>query len=161
LLLTQNPGHTARKFSLTASPFGSLSAKYRPDVLNNFNIKQPAFIFEININTLIENLSEAKMFVPIPKFPFTDRDITLIVDNPITQAGDIIEKVNLFQEELMEDICVLDVYSGKPIPDGKKSISLRIVYRSFTETLSDQSGQPPSSTTDRPDYEKFDATLPV
>ena len=100
------------------------------------------------------------MFVPIPKFPFTDRDITLIVDNDV-QAGDILAKVRLFEEKLMEDISVLDIYSGKPIPDGKKSISLRIVYRSFTETLSDKKiNLVHQQLTDRI-IQKFNATLPV
>jgi phenylalanyl-tRNA synthetase beta chain len=140
-------------------PFG-LIGEVAQNVLNNFNIKQPAFIFEINVSAFIENLSETKMFVPIPKFPFTDRDITLIVDNDV-QAGDILAKVQLFQEELMEDISILDVYSGKPIPDGKKSISLRIVYRSFTETLSDKKiNLVHQQLTDRI-IEKFNATLPV
>ena len=100
------------------------------------------------------------MFVPIPKFPSTDRDITLIVDNYL-QAGDIIEKAMSFQEKLMEDICILDVYSGKPIPAGKKSISLRINYRSYTETLSDQEvNLIHRQLTDRI-IKKFNATLPV
>ncbi|MBC2714200.1 MAG: phenylalanine--tRNA ligase subunit beta [Desulfobacteraceae bacterium] len=151
-------GHTAQ-ILLDGNPFG-LIGEIDATVLNNFNIKQPAFIFELNINTFISNLPETKMFVPIPKFPFTDRDITLIVDNHV-QAGDIIEKVKFFEEKLMEDICVLDVYSGKPIPAGKKSISLRIIYRSFTETLSDQHvNLVHQQLTDRI-IQKFNATLPV
>ncbi len=151
-------GHTAQ-ISIKGQPLG-LIGEITPDVLNNFNIKQPAFIFEINVNTFIANLPETKMFVPIPKFPFTDRDITLIVDNDV-QAGDILEKVRFFKEKLMEDICILDIYSGNPIPSGKKSISLRIIYRSFTETLSDrQINLVHQQLTDRI-IQKFNATLPV
>jgi len=151
-------GHTA-EILINGSSLG-LIGEVSPEVLKNFSIKQPAFIFEINVNTLVSNLLGTKMFVPIPKFPFTDRDITLIVDNNV-QAGDILEKVRLFEEKLMEDICILDVYSGKPIPDEKKSISLRIVYRSYTETLSDQQvNLVHQQLTDRI-IQKFDATLPV
>ncbi len=151
-------GHTAQ--ILFNGNFFGLIGEVSPMVLNNFNIKQPAFIFEINVNAFISNLKESKMFVPIPKFPFTDRDITLIVDNHV-QAGDIIAKVKTFEEKLMEDICILDVYSGNPIPAGKKSISLRIVYRSFTETLSDQQvNLVHQQLTDRI-IQKFNATLPV
>ncbi|MDA3894620.1 MAG: phenylalanine--tRNA ligase subunit beta, partial [Desulfobacteraceae bacterium] len=151
-------GHTAQ-ILINGMPLG-LIGEITSDVLNNFNIKQPAFIFEININTFIANLPETKMFVPIPKFPFTDRDITLIVDNDV-QAGVILDQIRFFEEKLMEDICVLDVYSGKPIPAGKKSISLRIIYRSFTETLSDrQVNLVHQQLTDRI-IQKFNATLPV
>ncbi len=151
-------GHTA-KILLDGQPIG-LIGEAAPAVLNNFNIKQPAFIFEINVNRFLSNLPETKMFVPIPKFPFTDRDITLIVDNPV-QAGDILDKVKLFDEKLMEDIRILDVYSGPPIPAGKKSISLRVVYRSFAETLSDQQvNLVHQQLTDRI-IQEFNATLPV
>lgn len=151
-------GHTAQ-ILIDGNPLG-LIGEVAPLVLNNFNIKQPAFIFEINVNAFISNLTETNMFVPIPKFPFTDRDITLIVDNHV-QAGDIIEKVKLFEEKLMEDICILDVYSGIPIPVGKKSISLRIVYRSSEKTLSDQQiNLVHQQLTDRI-IQKFNATLPV
>jgi phenylalanyl-tRNA synthetase beta chain len=151
-------GHTAQ-ILINGMPLG-LIGEITPDVLNNFNIKQPAFIFEINVNTFIANLPETKMFVPIPKFPFTDRDITLIVDNDV-QAGDILDKVRFFEEKLMEDICVLDVYSGKPIPVGKKSISLRIIYRSFTETLSDRQVNLVHQQLTGRIIQKFNATLPV
>ena len=151
-------GHTAQ-ILIKKKPIGRMG-EVSPQVLENFDIKQPAFIFEINIDTFIEELTETRMFVPIPKFPSTDRDITLIVDNHI-QAGDIIEKAMTFDEKLMEDICILDVYSGKPIPSGKKSISLRINYRSYTETLSDQAvNLLHRQLTDRI-IKEFNATLPV
>ncbi len=151
-------GHTAQ-ILIKEKPIG-IVGEVTPLVLENFDIKQPAFIFEINIDTFIEELTETRMFVPIPKFPSTDRDITLIVDNHV-QAGDIIEKAMSFQEKLMEDICILDVYSGKPIPSGKKSISLRINYRSYTETLSDQEiNLIHHQLTDRI-IKEFNATLPV
>ncbi|MFZ2630586.1 MAG: phenylalanine--tRNA ligase subunit beta [Desulfosalsimonadaceae bacterium] len=133
------PGRTAR-ILCNGIPVGVIG-EIAPAVLANFNVKQPAFIFELNVSTLIARESAAKMFVPVPKFPSTDRDITLIVDSHI-QASDIIDKAKFLQENLqkkwIEDIGILDVYSGQPIPSGKKSISLRITYRSFTETLADQ-----------------------
>ena len=133
------PGHTAQ-IICNGVPAG-LIGETAPAVLASFDAKQPAFIFELNVSTLISLPSGAKMFAPIPKFPSTGRDITLIVDNHI-QASDIINKAKSLQENLpekwMEHISILDVYSGQPIPPGKKSISLRITYRSFTETLADQ-----------------------
>jgi phenylalanyl-tRNA synthetase beta chain len=133
------PGSTARVL-INGSPIG-LIGELAPDALANFNIRQPAFIFELNISALIAHETAAKMFVPIPRFPSTDRDVTLIIDNHI-QVADIIDKVKFLQENLpekwIEDIGILDVYCGQPIPSGKKSISFRITYRSFTETLMDQ-----------------------
>jgi len=133
------PGSTARVL-INGSPIG-LIGELAPAALANFNIRQPAFLFELNVSALIAHETAAKMFVPIPRFPSTDRDVTLIIDNHI-QVSDIISKVKFFQENLpekwIEDIAILDVYCGQPIPPGRKSISFRITYRSFTETLSDK-----------------------
>ena len=151
-------GHTAQILH-NGTPLGIIG-EAAPDVLDNFNIKQPAFLFEINVNQFISLLPETKTFVPVPRFPFADRDMTLIVDNTV-QAGDILETVKLFKEPLVEDIRILDVYSGDPIPAGKKSVSLRVVYRSFTETLSDrQVNQIHQALTDRI-IQAFNATLPI
>jgi phenylalanyl-tRNA synthetase beta chain len=150
-------GHSAQIF-LNSTPIGIIG-EAAPDVLDNFAVRQDAFLFEINVSRLISLLPEANTFVPIPRFPFTDRDMTLIVDNNV-QAGDILETVRRFKEALMEDIRVIDVYKGDPIPAGKKSISLRAVYRSFTETLSDQQvNRVHQELTDRI-IQEFNATLP-
>jgi phenylalanyl-tRNA synthetase beta chain len=133
------PGSTAR-ILINGAPIGMIG-EIAPAALANFNIRQSAFIFELNVSDLIAHETTTKMFVPIPRFPSTDRDVTLIIDNHI-QIADIIDKVKFLQENLpekwIEDIGILDVYCGQPIPSGKKSISFRITYRSFTETLSDQ-----------------------
>lgn len=133
------PGHTAQVLCAGA-PVG-LIGDLSPAALAGFNLKQPAAIFELNVSALMGHLSNTKRFAPVPRFPSTDRDITLIVDNHF-QAIDIINKAKAFQaafaEKWIEDIGILDVYSGQPIPSGKKSISLRVTYRSFTETLADQ-----------------------
>jgi len=133
------PGNTARVI-VNGAPIGIIG-EIATAVLSNFNIRQPAFIFELNACDLIAHETAAKIFVPIPRFPSTDRDVTLIIDNNI-QISDIIDKAKFLQENLeekwIEDIGILDVYKGQPIPSGKKSISFRITYRSFTETLMDQ-----------------------
>jgi len=127
-------GHTAEIF-VDQNMIGHIG-EVKQSVLEQFGISQAVFVFEINVSALIPLLPEITTFKPIPKFPSVDRDITLIVDNHI-QAGDIVNKVKLLQESLMEDISIFDIYTGNPIPTNKKSISLRITYRSHTETLSD------------------------
>jgi len=137
-----------------------LAGEVNAEVLSDFNVRQPTFIFELLVSPILSGFKENRMFAPIPRFPFTDRDITLIVDNHV-QAGDILEKVKWFGEKLMEDIRILNVYTGSPIPSGKKSISLRIVYRSYSETLSDQQvNRVHQQLTDRI-IQEFNATLPV
>jgi phenylalanyl-tRNA synthetase beta chain len=151
-------GHSARILH-NQTPIG-LVGEVAAEVLSAFNSRQPAFIFELQVPPILSSFEKIREFAPIPRFPFTNRDITLIVDNHV-QAGDILAKVKLFGEDLMETIQIIDVYCGSPIPPGKRSISLRIVYRSHAETLSDQQvNLVHQQLTDRI-IQKFNATLPV
>jgi phenylalanyl-tRNA synthetase beta chain len=51
--------------------------------------------------------------------------------------GAIISEIKKSDIDIIEDISVFDVYSGKPIEEGKKSLSIRITYRSHEQTLED------------------------
>jgi len=73
----------------------------------------------------------------ISKFPATSRDVTLIAGKDV-ETGRIIKEVENFGEELIESIHLFDVFEGDPIPDGKKSVSFRITYRSIEGTLQDE-----------------------
>ncbi|MFO7930186.1 MAG: phenylalanine--tRNA ligase subunit beta [Desulfosalsimonas sp.] len=129
------PGRTAQL--RTGEVFLGLIGEIRSSVLRRFGIKQPAFVFEIHLEALVSCLPDTPAFRPIPRFPAVTRDVTLIVDNSM-EAGRIIEHARAADTELIEDVFLFDVYSGKPIAEGKKSISLRLVYRSFTQTLQDE-----------------------
>jgi phenylalanyl-tRNA synthetase beta chain len=128
-------GHTAeiRADGKSIGRIGELTAA----VVDRYDLKQTAFVFELNISDLLPLLSDTITFAPVPRFPAAERDITLIVDKT-APAGDILQKAADCREALMEKVSLFDVYSGDPIPAGKKSISLRITYRSPHETLSDQ-----------------------
>jgi len=76
-----------------------------------------------------------RLFQPIPRFPATARDIALIVDVAVShqQAADIIKGFSL-----VKDVAIFDVYSGKQVPAGKKSLAYRITYQSPDRTLTDE-----------------------
>lgn len=107
------------------------------DILRQFDLKQPAFMFEIDVHKLSGHVPDIYETKPISKFPATSRDITIIVDEDV-ETGRLLEEVNGLKEKLIENINIFDVYKGDPIPDGRKSISFRIRYRSLEETLQDE-----------------------
>jgi len=74
------------------------------------------------------------MYQPIPRFPAMVRDIALILDEKVThqQVLDIIKSF-----PLVTQAAIFDVYSGKQVPPGKKSLAYRIVYQSPTQTLTE------------------------
>jgi phenylalanyl-tRNA synthetase beta chain len=133
------PGHTARILSSEA-PLG-LIGEIHPEVLANYDLKQPAFLFELNFDQLVPLLKETIQSRPIPKFPAIFRDITIIVDNDIETQKIVAEGYRQAQE-LVESFNLLNVFEGKPIAEGKKSVSLRVTYRSATKTLQDEDVAP-------------------
>ncbi len=132
------PGYSAR--IMVDDNLIGLLGEIHPLVLQNYDLKQKAYVFELDFDKLtgiVPDMSNIKLAQPIPKFPATSRDITLIVDKDI-EAFTIIKSVEILNENLVESLHLFDVYEGSPIPAGKKSISLRITYRSAFETLEDE-----------------------
>jgi phenylalanyl-tRNA synthetase beta chain len=113
-----------------------LLGEIHPRALHRFDLKRTAYIFELNIDRLLPLIPDTKSFRPIPKFPVVTRDVTLIVDRSI-ESGKILQCIEQMNEELIEALQLFDVFEGKPIPAGRKSISFRIIYRSLTRTLED------------------------
>lgn len=106
-------------------------------VLNNYNLKQTAFVFELDVEMLGQRVGDAEQMAPIPRFPATARDITLIVEQQVESAR-LLEAVAQFDEQLVDALHLFDVFTGDPIPAGKKSISFRVIYRSAERTLEDE-----------------------
>jgi len=108
----------------------------RDDVLQAMGIKQPVFFLECDLE-LVASLPRAKKsFTPIPKFPMVKRDIALLVPEDV-QAGHLLAAIRNFNDSRVESADIFDVYSGKPIEKGMKSVALSVTYRSAKKTLDD------------------------
>lgn len=128
------PGRTAQV--RCGDTFVGLVGEVRSPVLKRFDIRQPVFALEIHLEALLPHVPDVRPFTPIPRFPAATRDITLIVDKNI-EGQRILDQIGDRQTGLIEDVLLFDVYSGAPVPEGKKSISIRITYRSHERTLED------------------------
>jgi phenylalanyl-tRNA synthetase beta chain len=132
-------GHTAQILSGDI-PLG-LVGEIHPEVLATYDLKQPAFLFELHFDHLLPLIKDTIESKPIPKFPAIFRDITIIVDNDI-ETQKIVDEGYRQAEALVECFNLLDVFEGKPIAAGKKSVSLRVTYRSAHKTLQDEDVTP-------------------
>jgi phenylalanyl-tRNA synthetase beta chain len=152
------PGHTAQILS-NDTPLG-LVGEIHPEVLENYDLNQSAFLFELNFDHLIPLIKDTIQSKPLPKFPAIFRDITIIVDND-TETQKIVAEGHNQAEALVESFNLLDVFEGKPITEGKKSVSLRVTYRSPYKTLQDEDVTPiHQSIADRL-VKAFKASLPA
>jgi len=128
-------GHTA--LVLAGEAELGLVGQIHPLVGQAFDLQQNVFIFELNIDKLLARWSPKRQSRPLPRFPAVARDITLIVDDAV-ESGRIIDRVVQMEEPLIEEVALVAVYSRPPIAAGKKSVSLRLVYRSSHQTLEDE-----------------------
>lgn len=115
---------------------GSLGAVH-PETLKAFGIKQPVFFLEIDLECLMRLPRKPKQFSALPKYPSVKRDINLVVPDTFA-AGDLLTAIQNQQQKYLESVEIFDVYRGKPIQTGHKSVALSLTYRSATATLDDQ-----------------------
>ena len=106
------------------------------DVLQGMGIKQPVFFLECDLELLQGLPKIPKKFVPIPKYPKVKRDIALLVPEQVP-AGELLQTIRTQRADLVETVDLFDVYSGKPIEAGMKSVALSVTYRSAKKTLDD------------------------
>jgi phenylalanyl-tRNA synthetase beta chain len=129
------PGASAR-ISHGERTLGILG-ELHPEVRGAYDLKQHTYILDLDVQPL-ETVRQADIaYRPVPRFPATDRDITLIIDAAV-EAMSVVAAATSVDEPLLEHVDLFDVYTGDPIPNGKKSISVRMTYRSLETTLEDE-----------------------
>ncbi|MBR1663943.1 MAG: phenylalanine--tRNA ligase subunit beta [Ruminococcus sp.] len=113
--------------------FGELA----PAVSENYKIKERLYIAKILIPELMESCVEVKTYKPLPKFPASVRDLSVVCDESLP-AAEIEKAVKKAVGNILESVTLFDVYTGSQIEKGKKSISYSITMRSADGTLTDE-----------------------
>ena len=108
-----------------------------PEVLENYDLPNKAYLFELDFERLVEVVEPLKQFEPIPIYPSVNRDLAIVLDADIP-ASHPIEIIESTGAELVSSLHLFDVYTGEQVPEGKKSLAFAIEYRSTTETLTDE-----------------------
>jgi len=106
-----------------------------PKVLAAFEIEEPVYLIELNLNCLVSLISYRKPYQPVPRFPSISRDIAIIIDREITHQR-VRETIQGFP--LVEMVEIFDMYMGEQVPPGKKSLAYHIRYRAQDHTLTDE-----------------------
>jgi len=129
------PGHAAGIYA--GEEIIGIMGEIHPEAAANFDLKQSVFVLELELDRFIPLVPGVKTSKPLPKYPSVSRDFTIIVDRDI-EAQSIVEHLESVNEKMLEKVQLFDVYEGKPVPEGKKSLSLRLMYRSPEKTLEDE-----------------------
>jgi phenylalanyl-tRNA synthetase beta chain len=126
------PGRTA-EVRLDGQTVG-LVGQVHPRVAAAFDLEQDVYLFEVNLEALVPHVGRPRVHQPLSRFPAVEEDIAIVVDEGVTAAEvqAIIESFPLVQRAAL-----FDIYTGTPVPAGKKSLAYSIAYQSPEHTLSD------------------------
>ena len=126
--------------SIKSEVIGSCG-ELHPDVLERFAIEQPVYYVELNFEKLVRQCGAPHAVVPPSRYPDTFRDIAMLIDET-TSAAAVLETIRGQKIREMEGVELFDLYTGAGIPAGKKSIAVRVRYRSPDRTLTDDEVTP-------------------
>ncbi len=107
-----------------------------PEIIEKFDFKNKLSFCEIDFSKLIKK-QKVKTFVSFSKFPKVVLDIAITVDEKLHEA-DIRKLISKIDTELISDIELFDIYRGRQIETGKKSLAYHITYQSNKKTLTDE-----------------------
>lgn len=129
-----HPGKTA-KLLIGKEEIGVLG-EVHPDVADNYEVEERAYVAQINIDALYKFINIEKKYKALPKFPAVSRDIAILVEDSVLVA-EIEDTIRKQGGNMVEAVKLFDVYKGMQIPEGKKSIAYALTYRLENKTLTD------------------------
>ncbi|MGJ8524537.1 Phenylalanine--tRNA ligase beta subunit [Halomonadaceae bacterium LMG 33818] len=131
-----HPGQSARILRIREGETvqaGWLGALH-PQLRTHLGIKQEAYVFELDLALLQEgNLPH---FEHLSRYPEVRRDLALVVEDSLPVA-DLIKGIQHSAGEWLTDVRLFDVYQGKGVEDGHKSLALGLTWQHPSRTLND------------------------
>lgn len=116
------------------------TGKMPPTVSKAYDLPDSVYALEINLGMLAARPMPPAQFEDIPQFPASLRDLAVVVDTALPAAA-LISTIKNAGGPLLKKTDVFDVYSGKPLPENKKSIAFSLAFQSPERTLTDKDTQ--------------------
>ena len=108
-----------------------------PTVADRYGLSGEVLAAELRMDTLFAAIDSVKLYHPLPKFPASTRDIAVLVDDAVPAAS-MQASIEKAAGTILESVKLFDVYKGKGIPEGKKSVAYSLSLRAPDRTLTDE-----------------------
>ncbi len=124
------------KVKIGGSELGFLG-QIHPDVAGDWEIDQPVTVGEFDLTVLEKKANLVPRINPLPRYPAASRDLAVVVPReiPAQQLEQAIKKAG---GDLVSEVKLFDLYEGKQIPKGKRSLAYSITFRLEQRTLTDE-----------------------
>jgi len=128
-----HPGRAAQ-LSLRTGEVVGYAGELHPKLLAASDMPARSVALEINADALFEAAADVIVARHISTFPVATQDVALVVPQEIP-ADEVLAALREGAGELLEDVALFDVYAGKGIEDGKKSLAFGLRFRANDRTL--------------------------
>lgn len=128
-----HPGQCAQ-ILLQGRPIGILGSLH-PRLQQQYDLSRGTVLFEMEMEALLS--VRIPQFAEVPKFPPIRRDIALVVDESVT-AQSMLDAMKSASDSVVSDVALFDVYRGKGIAQGKKSLAFLVLMQDTQKTLTDE-----------------------
>lgn len=133
--LYMNPTASAEIY--VGSEFAGVCGLIHPFIATKWDIKGSICAFELNWNIWSDQSGkERKLYKQLEKYPVVRRDIAVLIDRSI-KSEKVLESLFNLKSAIIREVLPFDVYKGKGIPEGKKSVAYAIMYANPEKTLTD------------------------
>jgi phenylalanyl-tRNA synthetase beta chain len=113
-----------------------IAGKIHPSIVDSLDILQDIFYMELNLDSFISKTKYSKDFSAIPAFPSIEIDIAVVADEDI--AGfDVENEIRKTGTRILKGVRLFDIYRGKQVQEGKKSMAYSLTFQDDTRTLKD------------------------
>jgi phenylalanyl-tRNA synthetase beta chain len=116
-------------------PLGELG-QLLPTLAKKYDLRDAVFLAEFNLDLLLAKRNPAKSFKALPQFPSSRRDVAMLVPEATTHDA-VLQTVKQAKPANLESVELFDVFRGKGVPEGQKSLAYAFTYRAPDKTLTD------------------------
>ncbi|MGN0967919.1 MAG: phenylalanine--tRNA ligase subunit beta, partial [Oscillospiraceae bacterium] len=127
-----HPGRCATVWS--GSECIGVFGQIHPLVARNYDVDCEFFCAELSFDALMAAQGADPEYVPLPKFPAVTRDIAVVCDEAVT-VGALEDCIRRGAKGLLKEVSLFDIYRGKGVDEGKKSVAFNLVLRSDERSL--------------------------
>lgn len=128
-----HPGRAAQ-LSLRSGQLVGYAGELHPKLLAAHDVPARSVALELNADALFEAAADVVVARHISTFPVATQDVALVVPQDVP-ADDVLAALREGAGELLEDVALFDVYAGKGIEEGKKSLAFGLRFRANDRTL--------------------------
>ncbi|WP_300295167.1 phenylalanine--tRNA ligase subunit beta [uncultured Intestinimonas sp.] len=127
-----HPGRCATVWS--GSDCLGILGQIHPLAAQNYGVDAELYCAELSFDELMNAKGPDPEYVPLPKFPAVTRDIAVVCDEAVT-VGRLEDCIRRGAKGLLKDVSLFDIYRGKGVPEGKKSVAFNLILRADDRSL--------------------------